>query len=72
MARAGLGARWACLYANDFDALKARTYRANWPGEPLHEGDVWAIEPSALPGRADLPGLPRPARTSASPGPAPA
>jgi DNA (cytosine-5)-methyltransferase 1 len=54
MARAGLGERWACLFANDFDPLKARTYRANWPGEPLVEGDVWAIEPSALPGRADL------------------
>jgi DNA (cytosine-5)-methyltransferase 1 len=54
MARAGLGERWACLFANDFDPLKARTYRANWPGEPLVEGDVWAIAPSALPGRADL------------------
>ena len=54
MARAGLGQRWACLFANDFDPVKARTYRANWPGEPLVEGDVWAVEPSALPGRADL------------------
>ncbi len=54
MARAGLGARWTCLFANDFDAVKARTYRANWPDEPFHEGDVWAIAPGALPGRADL------------------
>ena len=54
MARAGLGARWTTLFANDFDALKARTYRANWPGEPLHEGDVWKIAPDMLPGRADL------------------
>ena len=54
MARAGLGEGWTTLYANDFDPLKARTYRANWPGEPLHEGDVWAIDPDALPGRADL------------------
>ena len=54
MARAGLGARWTCLFANDFDALKARTYRANWLGEPFHEGDVWAVEPATLPGRADL------------------
>ncbi|MGZ6010570.1 MAG: DNA cytosine methyltransferase [Caulobacteraceae bacterium] len=54
MARAGLGDGWACLFANDFDPLKARTYRANWPGEPLVEGDVWAIPPAALPGRADL------------------
>jgi DNA (cytosine-5)-methyltransferase 1 len=54
MARAGLGARWTSLFVNDFDPLKARTYRANWPGEPLHEGDVWAVAPAALPGRADL------------------
>jgi DNA (cytosine-5)-methyltransferase 1 len=54
MARAGLGARWTSLFANDFDALKARTYRANWPGEPFHEGDVWKIAPEQLPGRADL------------------
>jgi len=54
MARAGLGEGWTCLFANDFDPLKARTYRANWPGEPLAEGDVWAVEPAALPGRADL------------------
>jgi DNA (cytosine-5)-methyltransferase 1 len=54
MARAGLGEGWTCLFANDFDPLKARTYRANWPGEPLVEGDVWAIGPAALPGLADL------------------
>ncbi len=54
MARAGLGARWACLFANDFDPLKARTYIANWPEEPFHEGDVWKITPEQLPGRADL------------------
>ena len=54
MARAGLGERWASLFANDFDPLKARTYRANWPEEPFHEGDVWKITPGQLPGRADL------------------
>ena len=54
MARAGLGDGWASLFANDFDPLKARTYRANWPGEPFHEGDVWEIGPEQLPGRADL------------------
>jgi DNA (cytosine-5)-methyltransferase 1 len=54
MARAGLGERWTCLFANDFDPLKAKTYRANWPGEPFHEGDVWKIAPERLPGRADL------------------
>lgn len=54
MARAGLGEAWTCLFANDFDPLKARTYRANWPGKPLAEGDVWKISPEQLPGRADL------------------
>jgi DNA (cytosine-5)-methyltransferase 1 len=56
MARLGLGADWSCLFANDFDPLKAATYRANFPDAAghLHEGDVWALTPSDLPGRADL------------------
>jgi DNA (cytosine-5)-methyltransferase 1 len=54
MARAGLGEGWACGFANDFDPRKAAAYRDNWGGDHLHVGDVWAIEPSALPGRADL------------------
>lgn len=54
MARAGLGDGWACLFANDFDAFKARTYRDNWGGDHLHLGDVWGIDPAAVPGVADL------------------
>jgi DNA (cytosine-5)-methyltransferase 1 len=54
MARAGLGPAWRCLFANDFDPLKARTYRDNWGGEDLREGDVWALSAADLPGRADL------------------
>ena len=54
MARLGLGERWNCLFANDLDPLKARTYRANFGGEHLLEGDIWRVEPSGLPGRADL------------------
>ncbi|HEY3947951.1 DNA cytosine methyltransferase [Phenylobacterium sp.] len=54
MARLGLGRDWNCLFANDFDALKAATYRANFGGDHLHHGDVWAIDPGELPGRADL------------------
>ncbi|WP_269715256.1 DNA cytosine methyltransferase [Caulobacter sp. NIBR2454] len=56
MARLGLGEAWTCLFANDFDPLKARTYRENFPDaqEHLREGDVWAIAPADLPGRADL------------------
>jgi DNA (cytosine-5)-methyltransferase 1 len=56
MARLGLGAGWACGFANDFDPLKAGAYRANFTDAALHfhEGDVWAVEAAALPGQADL------------------
>ena len=54
MARAGLGADWRCLFANDFDAAKARSYRANWGDKDLREGDVWELTPADLPGAADL------------------
>ena len=54
MARLGLGQGWDCLFANDFDPLKAATYRDNFGGDHLHEGDVWAIDPADLPGQADL------------------
>jgi len=54
MARAGLGAGWTCLFANDFDAAKARSYRANWGDDDLREGDVWDLSPNDLPGHADL------------------
>ncbi len=56
MARLGLGAGWTCAFANDFDRLKAQTYRANFSdaADHFHQGDVWALEASALPPRADL------------------
>ncbi|BDV38168.1 DNA cytosine methyltransferase [Methylocystis bryophila] len=54
MARAGLGDGWRCLFANDFDAKKAETYRANWGGDEFFLGDVRKIETSQLPGIADL------------------
>ncbi len=54
MARAGLGEGWRCLFANDFDRVKAETYRANWGGDHFHEGDVHALTTADLPGRADL------------------
>lgn len=56
MARIGLGENWACAFANDFDPLKAATYRANFSDADahLHEGDVWAIEPGRLPPHVDL------------------
>ena len=54
MARAGLGADWACAFANDFDAAKAAAYRQNWGGDDLAVGDVGALTAADLPGRADL------------------
>jgi DNA (cytosine-5)-methyltransferase 1 len=54
MARAGLGEGWSCLFANDFDPLKAKTYRANWGGDHFVEGDVHKLTIEQLPGRADL------------------
>ncbi|MBL8770631.1 MAG: DNA cytosine methyltransferase [Phenylobacterium sp.] len=56
MARLGLGADWACAFANDFDPVKAATYRDNFPDAAGHfrEGDVWALQAGDLPGRADL------------------
>lgn len=55
MARAGLGAGWTCLFANDFDHKKGLTYQANWgtKGE-LKVGDVKQISAVDLPGAADL------------------
>ena len=56
MARLGLGDRWACVFANDFDTVKAQTYRANFPEATghFHQGDVWKLAPGDLPGCADL------------------
>lgn len=54
MARDGLGAAWRCLFANDFDPLKAKTYAANWGEDHFVPGDVWALDPAQLPDRADL------------------
>ena len=54
MARAGLGERWRCLFANDFDPVKTAAYRANWGGDHLALGDVHALSAADLPGRADL------------------
>lgn len=56
MARLGLGEAWACAFANDFDRVKAATYRANFTDAPkhLHEVDVWKLSAADLPGHADL------------------
>ncbi len=55
MARAGLGADWTCLFANDFDAKKGMAYQLNWgTGGELHIGDVKKIRADDLPGQANL------------------
>jgi DNA (cytosine-5)-methyltransferase 1 len=41
-------------FANDIDAMKAAAFRANHPGVPLHEDDVWHIDPADLPPAPDL------------------
>jgi DNA (cytosine-5)-methyltransferase 1 len=54
MAHAGLGSDWACAFANDFDSMKGEAYAANWGGKTLVVQDIATVQPSQLPGRADL------------------
>lgn len=63
MARAGLGANWKCLLANDFDEKKVAIYNRNWHPEPSESnpsvmvpGDVaeLTIEVARKHGDADL------------------
>ena len=54
MARAGLEPAWETLFANDFDAKKAKAYAANYGAERLVCGDVHALTTADLPGRAAL------------------
>lgn len=57
MARAGLGARWRCAFANDFDFKKAAAYQMNWGVDgfcpELQQGDVRKVKAADLPD-ADL------------------
>ena len=54
MARAGLGAGWQCIFANDFDQMKAATYAANWGSDDLLCEDVAKVTTAQLPRHADL------------------
>ena len=54
MARAGLGLGWRCLFANDFDPRKARSYAQNWGEADFRLGDIHKLTASDLPGCADL------------------
>jgi len=54
MARAGLGLRWRCSFANEIDQKKASVYSANWGDAELHVEDVANLTVADLPGTADL------------------
>jgi DNA (cytosine-5)-methyltransferase 1 len=56
MARLGLGDNYRCLFANDFDAKKGASYRANFADADSHLRvcDVARLTTADLPGRADL------------------
>ena len=54
MARAGLGDGWQCLYANDIDHKKAKSYAANWGADELQVADVSMVTTDDLPAKADL------------------
>ncbi|HAN93631.1 MAG TPA: DNA (cytosine-5-)-methyltransferase [Nitrospira sp.] len=54
MARAGLGSKWQCTFANDFDFKKSAVYKAHWGSSELVTKDVGTITPSELPGCPDL------------------
>ena len=54
MARAGLGSKWSCLFANDIDPNKGASYQRNWGGSELHIRDVASLTAEDVPGMADL------------------
>ncbi len=68
MARAGLGESWECVLANDIDAMKCATYRANWSASDLLECDIADLPPTALQKKLIFIGQVLLARTSAWPG----
>ena len=53
-ARVGLGSDWACTFANDIDATKARSYRANFGARELKICDVASLTTADLLDCADL------------------
>lgn len=54
MARAGLGQGWECLFANDNDAKKARSYLDNWGSGHFVCADIKSLSSADLPGLAKL------------------
>jgi len=54
LARLGLEPAFACAFANDIDAAKARAYGAAHGDDLFRLGDVWSLNAADLPGRAAL------------------
>jgi DNA (cytosine-5)-methyltransferase 1 len=54
MVRAGLGGRWKCQFANDFDPLKVQVYADNWGEQEILEDDIHRLKAEDLGRRADL------------------
>jgi DNA (cytosine-5)-methyltransferase 1 len=54
MVRAGLGGRWKCQFANDFDPLKVQVYVDNWGEKEILEDDIHNVGAEDLGRRVDL------------------
>src|SRR5262245_23668145 len=55
MARAGLGTRWHCVFANDNCDKKGKAYEANWGKKHFKLADIQQLTASDLPpGTADM------------------
>lgn len=54
MVSAALAPHWDCALANDIDAKKCSSYRANFPDHPLIEGDIADIVTDGLDASVDL------------------
>jgi DNA (cytosine-5)-methyltransferase 1 len=54
MARAGFGARWKCLFANDIDARKGASYVANWGADDFRLADIHRLTAADIPCHADV------------------
>ncbi len=54
MSGIGLGSKWTCTFANDFDEVKAAAYRAYHGGGSLVVKDIRHVKSEELPGTADL------------------
>ena len=54
MVRAGLGPHWRCLFANDIDDKKGRSYQENWGVGEFELGAIESLDAKRLPGAPDL------------------